>query len=203
LEINNLCKGHKNLEFLAVTKNRDSSEVIQLIKKKFFLFGENRVQEAKKKYQLIRNDYPNISLHLIGPLQSNKTVDALQLFNCIQSIDREKIANTISNYIHEDWCLTKSFYIQVNIGNESQKSGMEPLRVKEFYHYCKNLGLNIIGLMCIPPVSKNVEEYFVEMNNLKKKISDNLLLSMGMSGDYPQAIQCGSNMIRIGSALFQ
>ena len=201
-EIKTISNIHK-VQLVAVTKNRSVDDIFELIKSDVHLFGENRVQEAQKKFESIRKNNKNISLQLIGPLQSKKTVDALKIFDCIQTIDREKIANIISQYIDKDWCQTKSFFIQINIGNEKQKSGIDPIYAKEFYFYCLNLGLKIIGFMCIPPISDNPNIYFKEMKRIKDSISNNLLLSMGMSGDYLQAIENGSNMIRVGSAFFE
>ena len=202
-EIKSFLQNHKNTSILAVTKNRDIVEIKKLIENDFYLFGENRVQEAIKKFSFIKNENKNILLHLIGPLQSNKAVDALKVFDCIQSIDREKIVKIIAQNISDDWCVTKNFFIQINIGKEEQKFGIEPTNVREFYHYCIEMGLNINGLMCIPPVGKNVEEYFKKMRYIKDTISNKLILSMGMSGDYQQAVYNGSNLVRIGSALFE
>jgi len=192
----------KQIKLVAVTKNRPEEDIINLINNQILIFGENRVQEAQKKFLPLKKKFNNIAVHLIGPLQSNKAIDALKLFDCIQSIDREKIVKIISEQIEHDWCVTKKFLIQINIGNEKQKSGVEPRHVREFYHYCLSQGLNIEGLMCIPPICENVEIYFEEMNKIKQLISNELLLSMGMSDDYLKAINNGSNMIRIGSALF-
>jgi pyridoxal phosphate enzyme (YggS family) len=202
-EIKSFLQNHHNTSILAVTKNRDIIEIKELIKNDFLLFGENRVQEAIKKFIFIKKEHKNISLHLIGPLQSNKALDALKVFDCIQSIDREKIAKIIAQNINHDWCVTKNFFIQINIGKEIQKTGIEPDNARDFYHYCIEMGLNIKGLMCIPPIGKNVEEYFKKMENIKDTISNQLTLSMGMSGDYQQAVYNGSNLIRIGSALFE
>ena len=202
-EIKSFIQDYNNVSLLAVTKNRDVHDINKLIENHFTLFGENRVQEAIKKFQLIKKDHKDISLHLIGPLQSNKAIDALKFFDCIQSIDREKIAKIIANNINHDWCVTKNFFIQINIGEEKQKSGIEPANTRDFYHYCLELGLNIHGLMCIPPNVENVEVYFKKMKNIRDSIANKLVLSMGMSGDYKQAVSCGSNLIRIGSALFE
>lgn len=201
-EIKTISSIHK-VQLVAVTKNRSTDDIIELIKSDVSLFGENRVQEAGKKFESIKKHYKNISLQLIGPLQSNKTIDALKIFDCIQTIDREKIAKIISHHIEKDWCQTKNFFIQINIGKEKQKSGIDPKYAKEFYYHCLSLGLKIIGFMCIPPISDNHHIYFKEMKRIKDSISNNLLLSMGMSGDYLHAIENGSNMIRVGSAFFE
>ena len=144
-----------------------------------------------------------INLHLIGPLQTNKVKDALFLFDTIQSIDREKLVDEISKFIVNNISIkTKSFYIQINIGAEVQKSGIEKSQCINFYEYALNKNLNIEGLMCIQPNTKFVNEYFLEMNEIRKKINPNLKLSMGMSNDYQIALEHHSNLIRVGSLIF-
>ena len=187
---------------LIVTKNQSLNDISELISKDFKIFGENRVQEAKGKYQeLIK--IKNINLHLIGPLQTNKVKDALSLFDTIQSIDREKLVDEISKFIFKDHFIkTKSFYIQINIGAEVQKSGIDKSQCMNFYKYALDRGLNIEGLMCIPPNTRSAKEYFLEMNEIRKKINPNLKLSMGMSNDYQVALENNSNLIRVGSLIF-
>ena len=187
---------------LIVTKNQSLNDISDLINKGFKIFGENRVQEAKKKYQALC-ETKKINLHLIGPLQTNKVKDALFLFDTIQSIDREKLVDEISKFIIKGISIkTKSFYIQINIGAEVQKSGIEKSQCINFYQYAIDRNLNIEGLMCIPPNSKSVNEYFSEMNEIRKKINPNLKLSMGMSNDYQIALDHYSNLIRVGSLIF-
>ena len=187
---------------LIVTKNQNLNDIHDLISKNFKIFGENRVQEAKGKYQeLIK--IKNINLHLIGPLQTNKVKDALSLFDTIQSIDREKLVDEISKFIIKDNPIkTKSFYIQINIGAEVQKSGIDKSQCMNFYKYALDRRLNIEGLMCIPPNTESVKEYFLEMREIQKKINPNLKLSMGMSNDYQIALEHHSNLIRVGSLIF-
>lgn len=190
-------------KLLVVSKTRSIEDVTLLLDNNHKYFGENRVQEAFKKYVGLRKKY-DFELHLIGPLQSNKTDIALSLFDCIQSIDRYKIVDSIINFknksnkpIH-----TKKFFLQINIGNEKQKSGVAPSEAVNFFQYCKEKKLNIQGLMCIPPNNENPNKYFQQMKDLKNKIDGTLQLSMGMSDDYKLAIQQDSNMIRVGSLLF-
>ena len=202
-EVYKTLENYKNAKLLVVTKNRDQKDILELIHKGNLLFGENRVQEAENKFQELKKKYLSISLQLIGPLQSNKTINALKLFNCIQSIDREKIVNSISPHTKEQWCCTKSFYIQINIGYEEQKTGVYPEKAKDFYYFCLDRGLKINGLMCIPPNTLDVDKYFLAMNNLRSNINKNLLLSMGMSNDYHNALSNKSDLIRLGSLLFR
>jgi len=201
-KILDVVKHYDLANLLIVTKNQNLNDIRELINKDFKIFGENRVQEAKSKYQeLIEKE--KINLHLIGPLQTNKVKDALFLFDTIQSIDREKLVDEISKFIVNNISIkTKSFYIQINIGAEVQKSGIEKSQCINFYEYALNKNLNIEGLMCIPPNTKFVNEYFLEMNEIRKKINPNLKLSMGMSNDYQIALEHHSNLIRVGSLIF-
>ena len=162
-------------------------------------YGENKVQEANEKWCEIKKN-KNISLHLIGGLQSNKVKIAVKLFDYIHSLDSIKLANKIAVQEKE---LNKKvkLFIQVNIGNEKQKSGVDKKELFEFYNYCKNIELNIIGLMCIPPFDEPSEKYFREVQELNNKLKLNEL-SMGMSSDYIKAIKNGSTHIRIGSNIF-
>ena len=189
-------------ELLIVTKNQNLIDIQSLISKGFKLFGENRVQEAQKKYKEL-SDLKKINLHLIGHLQTNKVKDALKLFNTIQSIDRERLVNEISKFLkHDEKIKTDSFYIQVNIGSEVQKSGVEKLHCQDFYKFALDRKLNIEGLMCIPPNTSYVDEFFLEMNEIRKRINPHLKLSMGMSNDYQIALKQHSDLIRIGSLIF-
>ena len=189
-------------KLLIVSKNQSLDDVKILIDKGYKIFGENKVQEAKKKFQELDNLF-KINLHLIGPLQTNKVKEALHLFNTIQSVDREKLVDEISKFIKmNDEIKTKSFYIQINIGSEVQKSGVDKSEFKDFYHYALAKDLNIEGLMCIPPNDTNANEYFREMNEIRKKSNPTLKLSMGMSNDYQIALEHQSNLIRIGSLIF-
>ena len=191
----------KKVKIIAVTKNKPIEIIEKSIKYGLRVFGENRVQEAEEKYTQLKNLYPEIELHMIGPLQTNKVKKAIKLFDYFHTLDREKLANEFSKKLHKA-NLTKNFFIQVNIGNEKQKSGIEPTKADSFIRYCQeDLKLNIIGLMCIPPAAKKPEPFF---NNLKKIAFQNNLkfLSMGMSNDYKVAIKCNSTHIRVGSYVF-
>ena len=204
LEIEGEVKKYKNSQLLIVSKNQTQETIIELLDRGYFSFGENRVQEASNKFnENIKSNYQDINLHLIGPLQSNKTSLALKTFDTIQTLDRKKIIKAIYNEINKlGKVRTKEFYIQVNIGKEDQKSGVMPENIFDIYNYSKNLNLNIVGLMCIPPNDENPKFYFEEMKKIKNKIDINLKLSMGMSQDYLEALQCGSNLIRVGSKIF-
>lgn len=163
-------------------------------------FGENRVQEAYEKWPDLKKAHPGVRLHLIGPLQSNKAADAVTLFDVIHTIDREKIADALAESCKK---LGKNpqFLIQVNTGEEPQKAGVSPQRATELLAYCRDLGLNVVGLMCVPPEGLNPAPHFA----LLKKMADALglkELSMGMSGDYPIAVRLGATMVRVGTALF-
>ena len=189
-------------DLLIVSKNQTSNDVQELINQGFKIFGENRVQEASKKFGNIV-EIQNIELHLIGPLQTNKVKDALILFNTIQSIDRKKLVDAIAKVsISLKNKKTNSYYIQVNIGSETQKSGVSQSDVADLYRYAIDKGLKVIGLMCIPPIGSNSEIFFKEMNAIKNKINPKLFLSMGMSNDYLVALNHKSNLIRVGSLIF-
>ena len=163
-------------------------------------YGENKVQEALEKWTDIKNENHNIQLHLIGRLQTNKVKFALKIFDYIHSLDSEKLANKISDEQIKQGKKPKIF-IQVNIGNEDQKSGINKDNLIDFYKFCKNLNLDIIGTMCIPPNEGNVEKYFSEMSDLNKELNFKEL-SMGMSGDYLEAIRYNATYIRVGSKIF-
>ena len=163
-------------------------------------FGENKVQEAVEKWTLVKDKNREIKLHLIGKLQTNKVKLAIKLFDFIHSLDSEKLANKISKIQNELNIKTKLF-IQVNIGNEDQKSGVSVDEVMDFHNYCKSLDLDIIGLMCIPPINEDTRKYFTQMNNLNSKLGLKEL-SMGMSSDYLDAIENNATFIRIGSSIF-
>ena len=196
---------YKKAQLLIVTKNQLSQDIQKLLLDGYNLFGENRVQEAQKKFKTeLRTEFPNLILHLIGPLQSNKTKLALTLFHCIQSIDRKKLIDEIVKETkNHNSILTSEFYIQINIGHEKQKAGVLPKDLPYLYEYSIKSNLNITGLMCIPPQVENPEIYFEEMERLKIKVNKNLKLSMGMSHDYKIALKNNSSLIRIGSKIFK
>ena len=185
---------------IAVSKTFKMQHIYPLIDHGHVDFGENKVQEAQEKWTEIKEKNKNIKLHLIGRLQTNKVKIAVTLFDYIHSLDSKKLADKISKYQKEQ-NLKKKMFIQVNIGGEDQKSGIQKDELPDFYNYCKNLDLDILGLMCIPPFNKDSSSYFHEMKNLSKKF--NLKdLSMGMSSDYIDAIENGSTYVRIGSNIF-
>ena len=202
-------KKNKNFQlsktrFLIVTKNQSIEDIKQLLDSGHRLFGENRVQEAIQKFENINNlNYPELELHLIGPLQTNKIKVALGLFDTIQSIDRSKLIDLISIQLKEKAVKTKNFFLQINIGNEEQKSGIPLEDAEYFYKYATDKLLNVCGLMCIPPINKDPETFFTKMDKLRFKIDKNLLLSMGMSSDYEIALRCKTDLVRIGSKIFQ
>ena len=164
-------------------------------------FGENKVQESIEKWKEIKNLFQNVKLHMIGKLQTNKVKYVIPLFDYIHSLDNLKLAEKISEEQKKREKYLKIF-IQVNIGNEQQKSGIDPKYLKDFYNTCNSdLKLDVIGLMCIPPQNGDVKTYFSHMLNLKNSLNLNEL-SMGMSSDYLEAIEHGSTFLRIGSKIF-
>ena len=189
-------------KLLIVTKTRTIIEVKELIQSGVSLFGENRLQEAENKFLNI-DERDNLSLHLIGPLQTNKVKKALMLFDCIQTIDRMKLIDEIVKYKDNFENRTKSFYIQVNIGSEKQKSGIEVENLPNLYNYCLKMNIQIDGLMCIPPNEENPSYFFQRMVLLRNSIDKSLKLSMGMSNDYNIALDNGSDLIRLGSYIFK
>jgi pyridoxal phosphate enzyme (YggS family) len=189
------------VRLIAVSKTHGPEVVEPLIKAGQIIFGENRVQEARAKWPDLKARYPKIELHLIGPLQRNKVSLALKVFDVIQTIDRLKLAKTVANHINKDKLKTKCF-IQVNTGEEPQKSGVAPKDADAFISQCiLDLGLPVVGLMCIPPSNEEASLHFAllrqiaDRNNLKE-------LSMGMSADYSIAINFGATYVRIGSSIF-
>jgi pyridoxal phosphate enzyme (YggS family) len=165
------------------------------------VFGENRVQEAQGKYPDLRARYPDLELHLVGPLQSNKAADAVALFDVIQTVDREKIARAIAKEMAEQGRRPRLF-VQVNVGEEPQKAGIDPAETETFVRWCRDdLGLTIDGLMCIPPLDEDPALYFALLAEMRERLGLPSL-SMGMSADYPTAIRLGATHVRVGSALF-
>lgn len=200
--INNLINGYKNKpKLIIISKNQDLTKIKLIINCGHKHFGENRVQEAKQKWSKIVLEDSSINLHLVGKLQSNKSKEAHNLFNYIHSLDNEKLAKTLS-LIENSTSRKIKYFVQVNIGNEPQKNGLEISMVKDFVYYCKNdLKLNIIGLMCMPPLITEPTNYFLELKRLTEM--NNLPeISMGMSNDFEKAIECGATFVRLGSAIF-
>ena len=202
--IENLIKSKTNhnklAQIIAVSKTFPIENILPLIEHGHIHYGENKVQEAQDKWINIKNKNDNIKLHLIGKLQTNKVKLALGIFDYIHSLDSKRLASKIADQQIKQVKKPKIF-IQVNIGNEEQKSGINKENLIDFYNFCKNLNLNIIGTMCIPPNDKNTEIYFSKMNKINQKINFTEL-SMGMSGDYLEAIKNNATYIRVGSGIF-
>jgi PLP dependent protein len=198
---NEIQKKSGKVRIIAVTKTFSLNTILPLINHGHVDFGENKVQEAIEKWTSIKQDFTQIKLHMIGKLQTNKVKYALPLFDYIHSLDNFKLAQKIydeQNKIKKE----VKIFIQVNIGNENQKSGIDPNNLKEFYKKCTDeLKLKIIGLMCIPPNNTDKEFYFNKMNELLE-ITGLKELSMGMSDDYLKAVDYNSTFIRIGSKIF-
>jgi pyridoxal phosphate enzyme (YggS family) len=191
-----------NSNIIVVTKNRPFDAILPIIKSGHLHFGENKVQEAKEKWSAFLVNNSNIQLHLIGKLQSNKAKDAFILFDFIHTLDNEKLAKKFSDLEFNSKRKIK-YFIQINIGDEIQKNGINQSSVREFVNFCRNdLKLNIIGLMCIPPMNLDPRYFFEQMQKIK--IANNLSeLSMGMSSDYKEALHYSSTYLRIGSAIFK
>ena len=191
----------KETKLIVVTKNQEIEKINLLINSNHFHFGENRVQEACLKWRSLIHVNSNLKLHLIGKLQSNKVKDAFEIFHYIHTLDNEKLAQ-IFKKLEDNSSKKIKYFIQVNIGNETQKSGIQIEKVSQFIKYCINdLNLNIIGLMCIPPADGDPAKYFISLAEIAK--AHNLKeLSMGMSNDYECAIKNGATFVRIGSKIF-
>lgn len=187
---------------IIVTKNQSIDKIYPFLEAGHIHFGENKVQEASQKWSNILKNNSKVKLHLIGKLQSNKAKDAFNLFDFIHTLDSEKLAKILSSLENNSEKKIK-YFIQVNIGNEVQKNGIDQSSVRGFIDFCcKDLKLNIIGLMCIPPFNLDPVPFFKNMQDLK--IINHLNeLSMGMSSDYKQALNYGATYIRIGSAIFK
>ena len=185
---------------IAVSKTFPIESILPSIEHGHLNYGENKVQEAIDKWSDIKPKYNQLKLHLIGRLQTNKVKFALKIFDYIHSLDSEKLATKIS-LEQKKFEKKPKLFIQVNIGNEEQKSGINKSQLNDFYDFCKKLDLDIIGTMCIPPNDDSVEEYFSEMNKLNKELSFKEL-SMGMSGDYLEAIKYNATYVRVGSKIF-
>ena len=191
----------KGIEIIAISKTFLMQDISPLINAGHIHFGENKIQEALNKWSDIKNHNRNLKLHFVGKLQTNKVKFVIPLFDYIHSLDNYKLAQKISSQQNKINFKPKIF-VQVNIGNEPQKNGISISELDSFIEKCKNdLGLDIIGLMCLPPNDGNAEAYFKEMNSLKEKFNFKEL-SMGMSSDYNLAIKNGSTFIRIGSKIF-
>ena len=191
----------KFTRIVVVSKKRSYDQIQPLLQINHLDYGENQIQEALNKWPSIIASNKEIRLHLIGRLQSNKAKAAFNLFEFIHSLDSEKLAKIFST-LEKEARIKKKYFIQVNIGNENQKAGISADKINQFSSYCvKQLNLNVLGLMCIPPMNQDPKKHFIQLNELN--VNNGFKeLSMGMSNDYVDAIQCGSTCVRIGSAIF-
>jgi len=190
----------KITKIVAISKNHSKESVIEALKHGIRIFGENKVQEAKKKFAGLFKPYPNLELHFTGTLQTNKVKSALHIFQVFQTLDRERLANEFLKF--PSLIKDKKFFIQVNTGKESNKSGVMPKETKDFIRFCLDeLNLNIIGLMCMPPIAENPKRHFTLLHNIARENNINQL-SMGMSSDYKDAIMLNATYIRLGTILF-
>jgi pyridoxal phosphate enzyme (YggS family) len=194
LNINN------NPKIVAVSKTFKIDKILPLIDYGHIDYGENKVQEAAEKWIEVKKIYPKVKLHMIGKLQTNKVKFAVQIFDYIHSVDSEKLAKKIADEQNKINKKIKIF-LQVNIGGEDQKSGINKNQVSQLVGYCKDINLDLIGLMCIPPANIDPENYFIEMNKLNKTLGFSEL-SMGMSSDFLKATKHSSTYVRIGSSIF-
>jgi len=191
---------NSNPKILAVSKTFKIDKILPLIEHGHIDYGENKVQEAIEKWTEIKKTNLKLKLHMIGKLQTNKVKFAVQIFDYIHSVDSKKLAKKIAD---EQNKINKNIkiFLQVNIGDENQKSGVNKKDVRQLVYYCKEIGLDLIGLMCIPPVDVDPEKYFDEMNRMNKSLNFSEL-SMGMSSDFLKASKHFSTYVRIGSSIF-
>ncbi len=191
----------QKVKIIAVSKTFSLDKIKPLLNYGHLHFGENKVQEAMAKWVEIKKEKKNLKLHMIGKLQSNKAKDAVKLFDYVHSLDNQKLADTLSKH-QINLNRELKYFIQVNVGNEIQKSGISVTELDSFYNYCINeVKLKIIGLMVIPPNENNTSKYFKVLENLNKSLALEEL-SMGMSSDYSEAIKFGATYVRIGSSIF-
>ncbi|CAA2143167.1 YggS family pyridoxal phosphate-dependent enzyme [Hyphomicrobium sp. ghe19] len=191
----------ESIELVAVSKTFDAGEIRPVIEAGQRIFGENRVQEAERKWPPLRAEFPDVKLHLIGPLQSNKAKEAVAFFDAIHTIDREKIARAVAGEMATQG-RSLELFVQVNTGEEPQKAGIMPRDAQAFVAFCRDdLKLEIKGLMCIPPVDEEPAVHFAFLAKLARELGLPGL-SMGMSGDFETAIAFGATHVRVGSAIF-
>ena len=190
-----------DITLVAVSKKQPEARIDEALEAGQRVFGENRVQEAMTRWQVRRPIHPDLRLHLIGPLQTNKAAEAVALFDVIESLDREKLARVLAAEMQKQTRQLECF-IQVNTGEEEQKTGIAPVDAVEFSRFCQHdLNLHVTGMMCIPPISEQPAMHFALLHTLAKR-AGLAHLSMGMSGDFEEAIQFGATHIRVGSAFF-
>ena len=189
-----------SVELIAVSKTQPDKKIEVVLKEGHRCFGENRVQEAYGKWPRLKKHYSDIELHLIGPLQTNKTRQAFDLFDVIQTLDRMKLAKSFANLVQEKG-VCPSLFIQVNTGEEPQKAGVLPKELDAFLKECRAMDLPIEGLMCIPPIDEEPSLHFALLKKMKDR-NNIKSLSMGMSADFETAIMFGATHVRVGSAIF-
>ena len=189
-----------SVDLIAVSKTQSNEKIEHILKEGHRSFGENRVQEAYGKWPILKKHYNGIELHLIGPLQTNKTRQAFDLFDVIQTVDRMKLAKSLAN-LGQEKGFCPSLYIQVNTGEEPQKAGVLPKELDAFVKECRNMDLSIEGLMCIPPIDDEPSLHFALLKKMQVRNSLKSL-SMGMSADFETAIMFGATHVRVGSAIF-
>lgn len=189
-----------SITLIAVSKVQPIERVEAVLASGHRVFGENRVQEAQGKWPALKEQFPEVELHLIGPLQTNKTRQAVELFDVIQSVDRPKLARKLADVFAETGRVLPC-YLQINTGEEEQKAGVLPMQADAFISDCRDLGLPIAGLMCIPPVDETPSLHFALLRQIAERNGVDGL-SMGMSGDFEEAVALGATAVRVGSALF-
>ncbi|MDF3072966.1 MAG: YggS family pyridoxal phosphate-dependent enzyme [Alphaproteobacteria bacterium] len=185
---------------VAVSKTHPAEKVEALLRAGHGVFGENRVQEAQAKFPALKSVWPGLELHLIGPLQTNKVKEAVALFDVVQSVDRPKLARALAEEMAKQGRSLPCF-VQVNTGEEEQKAGIAPGETEAFVAECRTLGLNVVGLMCIPPAEEEPSPHFALLAKIAARNGLDQL-SMGMSGDFETAIRLGATYVRVGTALF-
>lgn len=194
-------RGPDAVKLVAVSKTHPVDAILVAISAGQRIFGENRVQEAQAKFPALKASHPDLDLHLIGPLQTNKVREAVALFDTIQSVDREKLARALADEVAKQG-RRPALFVQVNTGEEPQKAGVHPAEIDGFLHFCRDeLKLVIDGLMCIPPADQHPAPHFALLRDMARRNSLPSL-SMGMSGDFETAIQFGATHVRVGTAIF-
>lgn len=199
-KIKNFSEIERNPRIIAVSKTFSEKDILPLLNSGHLDFGENKVQEANQKWTDLKKKYDKVKLHMLGRLQTNKVKYAVDIFDYIHSLDSLKLANKLANEIHNKKKSVK-FFIQINLGDETQKSGINPSDLESFYKACIMLKLNIIGTMCIPPDNLDPKPFFKKLLNLNEKISLKEI-SMGMTGDYLTALDYKATFLRIGTGIF-
>ena len=200
IEIANKKQLKTNPKIIVVSKTFPLNDIIPLLEYGHIHYGENKIQETENKWSEVKNNYKHLQLHMLGKVQSNKAKIAVKLFDYIHSLDSEKLALKISQH-QKDLGKQLKFFIQVNIGDENQKSGVNLNTLSNFYNFCvKELSLNVIGLMCLPPINDNPIKFFNLLKESSKKLNLNEL-SMGMSSDFESAVLSGATYLRLGTVI--